>query len=456
MRYTQLNDDDVAHMLATTGVDSIEDLFAPVPEADRLKRHLDIPKGISELDVLRELRQLAARNEHCDDSVCFLGAGAYDHFIPTVVDAMSVGQSEFLTAYTPYQAEASQGILQLFYEFQTMVCELTGMEVANASLYEFASSMAEAVIMASGITGRKRALIIANTHPDTLRVLRTYAEQREIDLDVVAFADGVVDEDDLARKLDDSVAAVVLQSPNFFGCVERLDRMIPVIHEHGAMALVSTDPLAGGVLKTPGALGADLVVAEGQPLGIPLQYGGPYLGILAGREKHLRKMPGRIVGMTTDREGRRGFCLAMQTREQHIKRERATSNVCTNQGLLAVRASVYMACLGRQGLYEVASQCFDKAHYAAERVNALDGFELAFPAPFFKEFTVRTTHAVDDVLAHCRREGVLAGVPMSRFNLPGVDLDMPDCFIVAVTEKRTRQDIDKLVRVLDGFGKPGR
>ncbi|MGB0715459.1 MAG: aminomethyl-transferring glycine dehydrogenase subunit GcvPA [Phycisphaerae bacterium] len=451
MRYTQLTDDDVAHMLATTGVDSVEDLFAPVPEDDRLKRHLDIPKGVSELDVLKELRGLAAKNASCEDNVCFLGAGAYDHFIPTVVDSLSVGQSEFLTAYTPYQAEASQGILQLFYEFQSMVCELTGMEVANASLYEFASTMAEAVIMASGATRRKRALVAGNVHPDTMRVLRTYAEQRQIDLVTTPCENGILNETVLAEQLDDTIAAVVIQSPNFFGCVERLDRIIPSIQAHGAMALVCTDPLAGGVLKTPGAHGADVVVAEGQPLGIPLQYGGPYLGILAGREKHLRKMPGRIVGMTTDREGRRGFCLAMQTREQHIKRERATSNVCTNQGLLAVRASVYMASLGKQGLEEVASQCFDKAHYAAEKITALDGFELAFDAPFFKEFAIRTTKDVDGILAHCRQEGLLAGVPLSRFNLPGVDLDMPDCFLVAVTEKRSRQEIDALVAALSRY-----
>ncbi|MHC5110947.1 MAG: aminomethyl-transferring glycine dehydrogenase subunit GcvPA [Planctomycetota bacterium] len=444
MKYTQLTEDNVAHMLATIGVDSIESLFSPVPEDTRLDRHLDIPRGLSELEMIREARTLAAANRSCEDNVCFLGAGAYDHFIPSVVDALSVGQSEFLTAYTPYQAEASQGILQLFYEFQTMVAMLTGMEVANASLYEFASTMAEAMIMATGITRRNQAVVAGNVHPDMLRVLSTYAQQREVELVTVPHRGGVIDEAALKDAIGDATAAVVVQSPNFFGCVERLDRIITGIHEVGAMALVCTDPLAGGVLKTPGALGADVVVAEGQPLGIPLQYGGPYLGIMAGREKHLRKMPGRIVGVTTDTEGRRGFCLAMQTREQHIKRERATSNVCTNQGLLAVRASVYMAALGKEGLAEVASQCLDKAHYAADRIAALEGFSLAFTAPFFKEFTVQTTKDVAAVLDACRARGVWAGVPLTRF-----DDSLADCFMVAVTEKRSKEEIDSLVAALE-------
>jgi glycine dehydrogenase subunit 1 len=443
MRYTQLTDHDVGQMLEVIGAESIDALFSTIPERLRLKGNLHVPPGISELEMLADAESLARRNTDCTQAVCFLGGGAYDHFIPTLVDALS-GQSEFLTAYTPYQAEASQGILQLFYEFQTMVCTLTGMDVANASLYEFASAAAEAVSMAVSATKRKRALVAESVHPDTIRVLRTYAREQGIEVEVVAAPDGVIDETALAAGMGDSTAAVLVQSPNFYGCIERLDRIVPVAHDHGALAIACVDPISCGLLKPPGALDVDIVVGDGQPLGIPLQYGGPYLGLMACREKFLRKMPGRIVGMARDADGRRGFCLALQTREQHIKRERATSNICTNQGLLAVRASIYMAAMGKSGLAEVASQCFDKAHYAADRIGALEGYELRFTAPFFKEFVVRTGRNVKSVLDHCRRRGILAGVPLARF-----DDRFSDCFLVAVTEKRSRSQIDQLVATLE-------
>jgi glycine dehydrogenase subunit 1 len=429
-------------MLETIGVDSIDALFDTVPEAIRLKGSLSIPDGLSELELLRDVSALASRNRDCSELVCFLGGGAYDHFIPSVVDAMA-GQSEFLTAYTPYQAEASQGVLQLFYEFQTMICMLTGMEVANASLYEVASAAAEAVIMATSVTRRNRVVVAGGVHPDTLRVIRTYLFERGVEIVAVPAPAGVVDEEALGKALNDKTAALVLQSPNFFGCIEQLDRIVPMAHEHGALAIVSVDPIACGLLKPPGAFDVDLVIGEGQPLGIPLQYGGPYLGLLAGREKFLRKMPGRVVGATRDVDGRRGFCLALQTREQHIKRERATSNVCTNQGLLAVRASVYMATMGSCGIGQVASQCFDKAHYAAERIAKLDGYELRFDAPFFKEFVVRTARGVPRVLAACRERGILGGVSLGRF-----DERHSDCLLLAVTEKRTKSEIDNLIEAL--------
>lgn len=444
MRYTQYTKPQVRRMLQTIGVASVDDLFSAVRATLPDPGPLDLPAGMSELDLLRDTTDLARRNHACDELVCFLGGGAYDHFIPSVVDALA-GQPAFVTAYTPYQAEASQGILQLFFEFQTMVCALTGMDIANASLYEGASAAAEGVMMAVDITGRRRALVARNVHPDTADVLRAYARQRGVDIATVPDVDGVVDERALADALDGGVAAVLLQSPNFLGCIERLDRLIPAIRAQGALAIVSTDPLAGGVLKTPGALGADVVVAEGQPLGIPMQYGGPYLGLLASREPYLRRLPGRIVGMTTDREGRRAFCLTLQTREQHIRRERATSNVCTNQGLLAIRAAVYVAAMGTTGLTRVAAQCFDNAHYAADAIAAVTGYALPLSAPFFKEFVVRTTRGVDNVLAACRAEGILGGIPLARF-----DDRLDDCFLVAVTEKRTKADIDRLVSVLAG------
>ncbi len=442
MKYTQLTDDQIQSMLSAIGADSIDTLFDKIPEELRCKGLLDIPRGVSELEILKDLDSLAKRNHDCTELTCFLGGGAYDHFIPTVVDALA-GQSELLTAYTPYQAEASQGILQLFFEFQTMVCELTGMEVANASLYEVSSAVAEAVIMACHITKRSRVVVCDNIHPDTTHTLKTYCRERSIELVELPHEKGVIAESRLVESLNDNTAAVVIQSPNYFGCVESLDKLVPAIHNGKALAIVATDPMASGILKPPGDFDVDIVVAEGQALGIPLQYGGPYLGLMAGREKHLRKLPGRVVGMTADKDGKRGFCLAVQTREQHIKRDRATSNICTNQGLLATRASIYMSAMGRIGLAEVAKQCFDKAHYAADQIEQLEGFSLRFDAPFFKEFTVRCDRNIKSLLEKCREKGILAGLPLVRF-----DERYSDSFLVAVTEKRTKNEIDSLVAAL--------
>ncbi|HUU85982.1 MAG TPA: aminomethyl-transferring glycine dehydrogenase subunit GcvPA [Phycisphaerae bacterium] len=443
MNYAQLNDQQIAAMLGAIGVRSIDDLFSVIPDAQRLKRPLNIPDGVSELEMLRDLRSLTDRNADCTELVCFLGAGAYDHFIPTVVDDLA-GRGEFLTAYTPYQAEASQGSLQAFYEYQTMICQLTGMDVANASLYESASSAAEAVLLARGATRRNRVVVSLAVHPETRQVLDSYMSCLTLDLATVPMADGATDPSVLADAVNDDTAAVVVQSPTFFGCIERLADLARIAHDAGALLIVSVDPISCGLLKPPGDLGADLVVGEGQALGIPLGYGGPYLGFFAAKEKYLRKMPGRVVGMGADAEGRRGFCLALQTREQHIRRERATSNVCTNQGLMALRAAVYLAAMGKSGIAAVAAQCLDKAHYAAQRIAALDGYSLKFQAPFFKEFTVQTGRGVPAVLKNCRQKGILAGVPLGRWFE-----NLADCFTVAVTEKRTRDEIDRLVDALD-------
>lgn len=443
MRYTQITDTQVGEMLETIGAKSIDDLFSPVNEKIRLRGDLNIPRGISEAEMLRDAESLARKNESTSDLVCFAGAGAYDHFIPTLVDSLAA-QTEFLTAYTPYQAEASQGVLQLFFEFQTMLARITGMEVANASLYEGASAAAEASLMARSITRRTRIIASEGVHPDALNVLRTYTRQQDVEIETVPLSGGVTDQAKLAERIDEDTAAVLVASPNFFGCIERLDKIVPVAHERGALVVVSTDPIACGMMAPPGHFDVDIVVGEGQALGVPLQYGGPYLGLLACREKYLRKMPGRVVGQTKDKQGRRAFCLALQTREQHIKRERATSNICTNQGLLAVRASIYLASLGKQGLVQVANQCFDKAHYAAERIAALDGYELAFDQPFFKEFCVRTTRGADAAIAKCRERGIIGGVALSRF-----DESLTDLLLIAVTEKRSKDEIDALVSALD-------
>jgi glycine dehydrogenase subunit 1 len=442
MDYTQFTEQDVQSMLATIGVDSIEALFAPIPDSQRLNHPLNIPRGVSELELLADLDALAKRNTTCDALTCFLGGGAADHFIPSLVDELA-DQAEFRTAYTPYQAEASQGSLQAFFEYQTMLCMLTGMEVSNASLYEQASAVAEAVLMARAVTRRSRVLISEAVHPDALIVLDTYVREQPIDIVRIPRAGGLTDLSALRDALNDQTAAVVVQSPTHLGGIEPLGEIAAAAHKAGALAIASIDPISCGILKPPGAFDIDIVVGEGQPLGIPLSYGGPYCGFLTCREKFLRKLPGRVVGLAKDGSGKTAFCLALQTREQHIKRERATSNICTNQGLMAMRVAVYLAAMGKNGLAKVASLCLDKAHYAAEQIAALPGYNLRFDAPFFKEFVVQTDRNVERLMDHCRSRNILAGVPLDCWYR-----DLADCFLVTVTEKRTKAEIDALVAAL--------
>jgi glycine dehydrogenase subunit 1 len=444
MDYTQLTDRDVQHMLGKIGVAAIDELFEGIDSRHRLDGALAIPEGLSEPAMLANLQRLAADNVSTAQQTSFLGAGIYDHFIPLLVDALAM-RSEFLTAYTPYQAEASQGVLQAFFEFQTMICQLTGMDVANASLYESASAAAEAVLMATAVNRRDKIVVAENTHPEMRDVLHSYLRELPIDVQVVSSAGGRVDLEALAKAVDERTSAVVVQQPNFFGMVEPLSRIADVAHAVGALCVTSVDPLSCGLLRSPGACGVDIVVGEGQGLGIPQSYGGPVLGLMACRQSYLRKMPGRLVGVTTDRDGRRAFCLTLQTREQHIRREKATSNVCTNQGLLAMRATVYMAAMGRNGIRAVARQCYDKAHYAASRIAALPGYELAFDGPFYQEFAVRCTRGVDKAIAATQADGILAGVALDRW-FPQLE----DCLMIAVTEQRTRADIDRLVTALEG------
>ncbi|GMV98714.1 MAG: aminomethyl-transferring glycine dehydrogenase subunit GcvPA [Phycisphaerae bacterium] len=443
MQYIQLTDGDVRRMLDVIGVRDTDELFRDIPPAARLNRPLNIPAGLTEQELLADLNRLAASNHSCEQLTCFLGGGMYDHFVPTVVDALA-GQSEFVTAYTPYQAEASQGSLQAFYEYQTLICRITGMDVSNASLYEGATAAAEAVLMSRAINPQRRRVVVsAAVHPHTRGVLATYLRELPIDLTVIETAGGRTSPEDLRRAVNDETASVVIQSPNVFGCVESLDRLSAIAHEAGALVIASVDPISCALLKRPGDLGADIVVGDAQPLGIPMSYGGPTAGFMACRKPFMRKMPGRLVSATRDRSGRRGFCLALQPREQHIRREKATSNICTNQGLLALRVAIYLGAVGRRGLARVASLCLDKAHYAAERIAEVPGYELRFQAPFFKEFAVRTTRDVSRVLEHCRSRGILAGVPLG----PWYE-NLADCFLVAVTEKRTREQIDALVQAL--------
>lgn len=442
MRYTQLTESDIEKMLRTIGTRSVDELLEVIPPEQRLSRPLELPAGLSEMELLADLDRLSAANRDCGSQVCFLGAGSYDHFVPTTVDALA-SQGAFLTAYTPYQAEASQGSLQAFYEFQTFVCQLTGMDVANASLYEVSSATAEAALMARAITGRDKVIVSRTVSPDTLAVLRTYVRNLPIELVVCPSHAGCTDLEALASLVDSDTAAVIVQSPNFFGCVEPLDRASELVHRQGGLSVAVFDPIACAMLKPPGLLGADIAVGEGQPLGIPMSLGGPYLGLLAARQKYLRKIPGRLVGLTRDAADQPAYCLTLQTREQHIRREKATSNVCTNQGLLATRAVIYMSLMGKRGMQQVASLCLDKAHYAAQRIASIPGFECRFDAPFFKEFVIRTDRNVQTLLAHCRERGILAGVPLDCW----FD-DLQDCFLVAVTERRTKEQIDELVETL--------
>ncbi len=440
MSYIQNTPEDRRSMLARIGVASVEELFAHIPAEVRLRRPLRIPPAMGEMELQRHMERLAARNRSANDVICFLGGGAYDHFIPSVVDAIA-GRNEYYTAYTPYQAEASQGTLQAIYEYQSLMCQLTGLEVANASLYEGGSAVAEAVLMALGLTRRTGEVLIAESvHPEYRATLSTYAANLHCRVHVLPTPDGFLDPDDLRAAVTDSTVCVVVQSPNFFGHLEEMQAIGEVARKVGALFIAAFDPISLGLLKRPGDYGADIAVAEGQGLGVPLSYGGPYLGILTCRQEHLRKVPGRLVGETTDRNGKRCWVLTLQPREQHIARAKATSNICTNQGLLALRATVFLAALGPQGLRETAELCVRKAHYAAAELCKLPGVSLRFSTPFAKEFTLRLSRDVTPVLARLRAAGYLAGLPLGRWYA-----ELPDCVTIAVTEKRTKEEIDGLV-----------
>lgn len=440
-------------MLATIGVGSVAELFDQIPAPLRLARPLNLPPALTEIELESHLRSLAAKNGAATNgnnggSVSFVGGGSYDHFIPAAVDAVA-SRSEFYTAYTPYQAEASQGSLQAFFEYQTLICQLTGMDVSNASLYEGGTAVSEAVFMAMRITGRhQKVAMLESVHPEYRQICETYLRQVNCELVVVPCPKGTVDLEQVTNALDDRTACLVLQHPNFFGCLEEARELTSVAQRAGALAVVSFDPISLGILARPGEYGADIAVAEGQSLGTPLQYGGPYLGIMACKNEYVRKMPGRLIGETADREGRRCFVLNLQAREQHIRREKATSNICTNQGLMALRATVYLSLLGKEGLREIAELCTRKAHYAAEQLAKIKNLELAFPdKPFFKEFTVACRGDVSKTIARARQAGFDIGPRLDRYPASGLPT-RPDCLLVSVTERRNRDEIDCLVAAL--------
>jgi glycine dehydrogenase subunit 1 len=442
MPYFPNTESDRVAMLKTIGARTMDGLFAMVPPELRTKHELCVPPAMGELELTAHMTGVASCNTPAGQSACFLGGGSYDHFIPAVVDFVA-GRSEFYTAYTPYQAEASQGSLQAFFEYQTLVTQLTGMDVSNASMYDGGSAAAEAVIMALHTTGRKRVVTVSSVHPEYREVLATYLANLGVEIVTLNAPGGVVAEADLAAAVNDQTACVLVQHPNFFGCLEDVDAISEITHKAGALFIVAVDPISLGLLKRPVDYGADLVVAEGQSLGNPMSFGGPNLGILACREQFVRRMPGRLVGQTVDRRGNRCWVLTLQTREQHIRREKATSNICTNEGLMALRATVYLSLMGPEGMRNVANLCLQKAHYAAQQFDAAPSLSLAFTPPFFKEFVVRVKgQSVEELIETAQQENIFAGIPLGRW-YP----ELADCMLVAVTEKRTKEEIDRLVEV---------
>jgi glycine dehydrogenase subunit 1 len=442
--YIPHTDTDREAMLAAIGIGKLEDLFKDVPAKVRFPK-LNLPPALTEMEVAAELQNIALANETARDLICFLGAGAYNHYIPAAVDAI-IRRGEFLTAYTPYQPELSQGTLQAIFEYQSLVAALTGMEVCNASHYDGATAVAEAVNMAyANFRGKRNKIVLSPAlNPQYRQTVRTYAEGSP----VVLAGDGPKNDpkagpDSLIALIDADTALVVVQYPDFFGRVYDYTKLAEAAHAAGALIAVSINPIALGLLKAPGFMGADIVTGEGQPLGIPLSYGGPYLGIFATRKEYVRKMAGRLAGETIDNRGQRAYVLTLTAREQHIRREKATSNICTNQGLMALASAVYMSLLGKNGLRQVAELCFHKAHYAAERIVSLPGYSLWSPSPFFNEFVIKCPTPVSEINDHLLEHDILGGYDLGQ--------DYPDLtahMLVAVTEMNSRQDIEALVEVL--------
>ena len=444
MTFNPHTPEDRAAMLAAIGVDSFERLVEVVPKDVRYP-HLDLPPLLTEMEAAQRLAELAERNVVPKPGGTFLGAGSYQHFIPAAVNQI-ISRGEFYTAYTPYQPEVAQGTLQVIYEFQTMVAALYGMEVANASIYDGATALAEGALIAVSSTRKRRRIVVSGTvHPGYREVLRTYLSGTDVELvELPVPTTGFVTEaEGYQPYLDDALAGIVVQYPNFFGAIEDVAAAAEAAHGAGGLLIVSSYPGPFGLLKSPGELGADVVAGEGQALGVPQSYGGPYVGLLATRQRFVRQMPGRLAGMTTDRDGKRGFVLTLQTREQHIRREKATSNICTNQGLMATAATVYMATLGPQGFREVAERCYQNAHYLAGRLSELPGYEAGFDAPFFHEFVVRSPVPAREINARLAGEGIVGG-----YDLGNLDPTLDHALLICATELHSRSSIDRMVAVL--------
>lgn len=441
-RYTPTTDSDREAMLKEIGVASVYELFRDIPESVRFKGQLEIPEGRSELEVLEELQSLALTNVHCGREINFVGAGMYDHYVPACVDAI-ISRSEFQTSYTPYQPELSQGNLQAIFEFQTLISELVGLPVANASLYDGPTAAAEAAYLAKAETGRTKVIVSEAVSPQTRELLKTYSVGFGIEVVESPIKGGVTELAALAKAVDDQTAAVFIQQPNFLGAVEDLKQLSAVIKEQGALFVCGCDPHTLGILEPPGHFGADVAYGEGQGLGNQLSFGGPSFGFFAAAQEHIRRMPGRIAGETNDVDGRRGFVLTLQTREQHIRREKATSNICTNQALNALAGAVYLSWLGKRGIVELGELLLQRTAFAREQLSRIDGVELLNTAPVVREFAVKLDVAVEPVLEHCHRFGIAAGYPL------GKDYSQyRDTLLVAITERRSRFEIEQLASVL--------
>ena len=431
--YVPSNQAERQAMLQSLGVSSVKELYDAIPPEVLLNRELNIPEGKAEMAVRDQMEALAAKNVVFPS--VFRGAGAYRHYIPSIAKYIPA-KEEFLTSYTPYQAEISQGVLQAIFEFQTDMCELMGMPVANASVYDGSTAAAEAAAMCRE-RKRQKTLISATAQPDTIQVVRTYCEAANAELVVVPAKDGRTDKDALRQLLDDITASFYVQQPNYYGLLEDCEELGQIVHEKGAKYIMGCNPIALGMLKTPGECGADVATAEGQPLGMPLSFGGPYLGIMTCTEKMMRKMPGRIVGQTVDAAGERCFVLTLQAREQHIRREKASSNICSNQALCALTATVYLAAMGPGGLAEVASQCYSKAHYAAQQISAIPGFELQYQGEYFHEFVTGYPVCPEKLMAELEKHGILGGLPLEGGQI-----------LWCVTERNSKEEIDTLVQIL--------
>ncbi len=442
MSYVPNTDQNRKEMLEKIGVRNFSELIQAIPESIRLQDELKLPPSSSELELTRLLGELANLNINGNQVTCFLGGGVYDHFIPAIVDQL-ISRSEFYTAYTPYQAEVSQGTLQSIYEFQSLICELTGMDVANASMYDGATAAAEAALMAHAHNGRSEILVAGSLNPNYREVLDTYCGSIKMKISTLPLEEGLVDVGTTGKILSDKVACVIIQTPNFFGLLENVSEIEPLVHSVGALLVLVCDPISLGILKTPKEYNADIAVGEGQALGNNLSLGGPYLGYFAAKQDLLRRMPGRIVGVTTDAQGRRGFVLTLQTREQHIRREKATSNICTNEALCALSACIYLSLMGKAGIKEVAELCLKKSHYALEQITKIQGFKNRYNAPFFKEFVLETPVSPKKITKQLLKRNILAGTDLSLF-----DRKWKNQLLVCVTEKRTQEEIDRLAEEL--------
>lgn len=438
MKFIPNTDSQNERLLARIGVKSVDELFSDIPKEVRLKRPLAINGGMSEQELVKHVKGLANLNKTVEGYSSYLGAGAYEHYIPSFIDQLLL-RSEFYTAYTPYQPEISQGTLQAIYEYQTLVCELTGMDVTNASMYDGASALAEAALMSCDATRRKKVLVLQTVHPEYREVLKTYLPPRGVELAEVPLKDGVMDQVAFEALLQEDIAGVLVQNPNFFGSIEKAEEIVHSAHAKGALVVMAVNPVSLGLLKSPGECGADIAVGEGQPFGNSLNFGGPYLGFLSCREKFVRRMPGRIVGATTDKNGKKGYVLTLQAREQHIRREKATSNICSNEALCALAFTMHLSALGKTGVKDLAYLNLQNAHYAAQKIAEIPGMRLAFSGPFFHEFVIETKIEPANINRALLEDRIIGGLDLVRF-YPELDHHLLFC----VTETKSKADIDRL------------